>query len=122
MLITNVFKWYIFTFNGFANWLYLFIFQFLCILLFPVRIKVVFYCRIFSFVLSDKELSKTALADVHSGLSAHLGKKGSLVQFPVRAHTWVAGHVPSWGHMTGNHTLIFLALSFSLLSLLFKNK
>ena len=29
-------------------------------------------------------------------------------------HTWVAGHVPSGGHARGNHTLMFLSLSFSL--------
>ena len=31
------------------------------------------------------------------GLSAGLGTKRSLVHFPVRAHAWVAGQVPSWG-------------------------
>ena len=49
-----------------------------------------------------------------SGLSTHLQTTGSLVQFPVRAPDWVAGQVPSEGHMRGNHTLIFLSLSFSL--------
>ena len=29
-----------------------------------------------------------------SGLSAGLRTKGLLVQFPVRAHAWVAGQVP----------------------------
>ena len=32
-----------------------------------------------------------------SGLSAGLQTKRSLVWFPVRAHAWVAGQVPSWG-------------------------
>ena len=41
-----------------------------------------------------------------SGLSASLWTKGSLVQFPVRAHAWVAGQVPSRGCVRGNHTLI----------------
>ena len=49
-----------------------------------------------------------------SGLSASLRSKGSLVPFPVRAHAWVAGQVPSRGCMRGNHTLMFLSLSFSL--------
>ena len=31
-----------------------------------------------------------------SGLSTGLWTKGSPVQFPVRAHAWVAGQVPSW--------------------------
>ena len=57
-----------------------------------------------------------------SGLSAGLQTKGLLVRFPVRAHAWVAGQVPGRGHMRGNHTLLFLFLSFSFLSLLSKNK
>ena len=36
------------------------------------------------------------------------------VRFPVRAHAWVAGQVPSRGHVRGSHTFIFLSLSFSL--------
>ena len=56
-----------------------------------------------------------------SGLSASLRAKGSLVWFPVRAHAWVAGQVPSWGHVKGNHTLMFLSLSSSLPSPLSKN-
>ena len=57
-----------------------------------------------------------------SGLSARLQTKGSLVQFPVRAHSWVVGHVPSRGHVRGNHTLMFLSLSFLFTSPLSKNK
>ena len=37
-----------------------------------------------------------------SGLSAHLLTKRSLVWFPIRAHAWVAGQVPSWGSGRGN--------------------
>ena len=40
-----------------------------------------------------------------SGLSASLRTKGYLVQFPVRAHAWVAGQVPSRGRLRGNHTV-----------------
>ena len=32
-----------------------------------------------------------------SGLSAGLQTKGSLVQFPVRAHAWVVSQVPAGG-------------------------
>ena len=42
-----------------------------------------------------------------------LRTKGSLVQFPVRAHAWVAGQVHSWRCVRGNHTLMFLSLSLS---------
>ena len=49
-----------------------------------------------------------------NGLSVGLGTKGLLVGFPVGAHTWVVGQVPSRGHVRGNHTLMFLSLSFSL--------
>ena len=57
-----------------------------------------------------------------SGLSAGLRTKRSPVRFPVRAHAWVVGQVPSRGHTRGNHTLMFLSLSFSLPSPLSKNK
>ena len=32
-----------------------------------------------------------------SGFSMGLQTKELLVQFPVRAHAWVVGSVPSWG-------------------------
>ena len=35
--------------------------------------------------------------------------------FPIRAHTWVAGQVPSRGCVRGNHTLMFLSIPPSLL-------
>ena len=57
-----------------------------------------------------------------SGLSASLQTKGSPARFPVRAYAWVASQVPSGGCVRGNHTLLFLSLSFSLLSPLSKNK
>ena len=62
-----------------------------------------------------------------SGLSTGLGTKRSLVRFPVRAHAWVVGQVLSWGCRRGNqsmysHILMFLCLSFSLLSSLKINK
>ena len=57
-----------------------------------------------------------------SGKSAGLRNGRSLVRFPVRAHAWVAGQVLSGGHVRGNHTLMFLSLSFSFPSLLSKNK
>ena len=58
-----------------------------------------------------------------SVLSTGLRSKGWLVRFPVRAHAWVAGQVPSRGRARGNHTLMFLSLSPSLpLSLKISNK
>ena len=57
-----------------------------------------------------------------SKLSASLQTKGLLVRFPVKVHAWFVGQVPIRGHMRGNHTLMFLSLSFSLPSLLCKNK
>ena len=57
-----------------------------------------------------------------SGLSADLRTSGSLVQFPVRAHARVAGQVLSRGDVRGNHTIMFLSLSFSFPSLLSKDK
>ena len=63
-----------------------------------------------------------ALAGVAQWVEHGLQTKGSLVRFPIRAHAWVVGQDPSRGHTTGNHTLIFLSLSFSFPSPLSKNK
>ena len=49
-----------------------------------------------------------------SGLSTSLRTEGSPVWFPVRAHFWVAGQVPSRGWVRGNHTLMFLSLALFL--------
>ena len=57
-----------------------------------------------------------------SRLSTGLQTKGLPVCFSVRAHIWVGGQVPSWGCTRGNHTLMFLSLSFSFPSPLAKNK
>ena len=54
-----------------------------------------------------------------NGLSVGLRTKGPRVGFPVRAHAWVAGQVPSGGRSRGNHTLMFLSSSSLPLS---KNK
>ena len=56
-------------------------------------------------------MKKIVLACVAQWIEHGLQIKGSLVQFLVRAHAWVAGQVPSGGHVTGNHTLMFLSLS-----------
>ena len=90
----------------------------------------------FKFSLNPSSISKNALKKERkkqqqqqqfrlvwlSGLSTGLQTKGSPVQVPVRAHAWVVGQVPSWGCTRGNHTLIFLSLSFSLPSPLKINK
>ena len=41
---------------------------------------------------------------------------------PIRAHAWVVSQVPSRGCARGNHTLMFLSLSFSLPAPLSENK
>ena len=48
-----------------------------------------------------------------SGLSASLGTEKSPVQFPFRAHAWVAGQVPGWGHKRGNQWLFLTHQCFS---------
>ena len=55
-----------------------------------------------------------SLAGVAQWIERGLQSKGSQVQFPVRAHAWVAGQVLSGGYVRGNHTLMFLSLSFFL--------
>ena len=68
--------------------------------------------------MRQSKKKKKALAGVAQGLSASLRTKGWPVRFPVWAHTWVVGQVPSRGHVRGNYTLMF----FSLPSPLSKNK
>ena len=70
----------------------------------------------------DEKFPGVTLAGVAQWIERRLRTKGLLVQFLVRAHAWVAGQVPSGGHMRGDHALIFLSLSFSLPSPLSKNK
>ena len=48
-----------------------------------------------------------ALAGVAQWIEYQPVNKESLTPVPVRAHAWVAGQVPSWGHVGGNHTLMF---------------
>ena len=55
-----------------------------------------------------------------NGLSVCLQTKGLPVQFPVRTYAWVTGQVPSWGHVRGSYTSMFLSLPFSLPSPLFE--
>ena len=57
-----------------------------------------------------------------NGLNMGLPTNRSQVQFLVRARAWVAGQVPSWGSTRSNHMLVFLSLSFSFPSPLYKNK
>ena len=68
--------------------------------------------------------SLEALAGVAQWLSVGLQTERLLVWFPVRANAWVVGWVPGRGYTRGNHTLMFLSLSFafSLSSPLSKNK
>ena len=69
----------------------------------------------------ELKISGAALAGVAQWNEQGLRTKGSPVQFPVGAHAWVAGQVPQWGHVRGNHALMFLSLSFSLPFPLSKN-
>ena len=64
----------------------------------------------------------SVLACVAQWIERGLGTKGLPGQFPVRAHAWVAGQVPSGGYVRGNHTLMFLSLFVSLPFPLSKNK
>ena len=48
-------------------------------------------------VVTFKEYIKPALAGIARWIQCELQTKGLPVQFPVRAHAWVAGQVPSRG-------------------------
>ena len=64
---------------------------------------------------------ETALAGVAPWIERQPANQTVTGSFPVRARAWVVGQVPSRGLVRGNHTLMFLSLSFSLLSPLSKN-
>ena len=49
-----------------------------------------------------------------SGLNVIPQTKRSLVRFPVRAHAWVAGQVPGWGHVRGNQSMFLSHIDISL--------
>ena len=68
------------------------------------------------------KVCKIALAGVPHWIECGLRTKGLSVRFSVGAQAWVAGQVPSGGHIRDNHTLMFLSLSFSHPSPLSKNK
>ena len=55
-----------------------------------------------------------ALGGVAQWIEYWPANQGLPVQFPVRAHAWVASQILSRGHTRGNHTLMFLSYSFSL--------
>ena len=49
-----------------------------------------------------------------SGLSASLQTERSLGRFPVRAHAWIAGQVPGWGHARSNQSIFLWHIDISL--------
>ena len=71
--------------------------------------------------IRSSKSKKSTINGVAQWIEYGLRTKGSPVQFPVRAHAWVADQVPSGGHVRGNRTLMFLS-SFSLPFPLSKNK
>ena len=87
----------------------------------PLCSEVVFIFN-FPWKSSTSQDGVSAVAGVDQWIGCALRTKGSLVRFPVKAHTCVMGQIPSGGHVRGTHTLMFLSLSFSLLSPLSKNK
>ena len=79
--------------------------------------------RVFVRIKDDTKYKKLrTLPGVAQWIERGLWTKGSPVLFPVRAHAWVAGQVPSRGYVRSNHTLMFLSLYFSFPSPLSKNK
>ena len=61
---------------------------------------------------SQKEFDQPWLIWLN-GLSAGLRTKALPVQFPVRAHVWVAGHVPSMGYTLMRQPYIDVSLLLS---------
>ena len=69
-----------------------------------------------------KKIFLLALAGVAQWIECWPANQRVAGLIPVGAHAWVAGQVPSRGCARGNHTLMYLPLSFSLPSHLSKNK
>ena len=49
-----------------------------------------------------KRKIKSPLAGMAQWIEHQPANQGSLVQFPIKAHAWVAGQVPSLGGVRGN--------------------
>ena len=79
----------------------------------PVKAQVI--SPVFNYVLLSRKQILPWLVWL-SGLSTGLLTKRSLVWFPLRVQAWVSGQVPKRGCLRGNYRLMFLSLSFSLLS------
>ena len=62
------------------------------------------------------------MASVAQWIECQTANQRVVSLIPGQAHSWVAGQVPRRGRMKGNHTLMFLSLSFSLPSPLSANK
>ena len=69
-----------------------------------------------------KNIKYVAMAGVAQWIDHWPVNQRVSVQFPVRTYAWVVGQVPGRECARGNHTLMFLSLSPSLLSPLSKNK
>ena len=80
------------------------------------------FCTKHQIYVQGMKNREAALGDMAQWSEYQPENQRSLVQFPVRAHAWVAGQVPSRGHARGYQTLILLSLSFSLPFSLCKNK
>ena len=61
--------------------------------------------------LTEAQKQKTALAGLAQCIEhGPENQKGSLFWFPVQAHAFVVGQLPSRGHARGDHTLMFPSL------------
>ena len=78
-----------------------------------IFLNIKYIYTVYNTVYKIKSIKFFCLAGVAQWIEHGLQTKGSLVRFPVRAHAWVAGQVPSGGHVRGNHILMFLSLFFS---------
>ena len=72
------------------------------------------FCSLWIFYFDFLKNRALALAGVAQWIECWPALKGPLVQFPVRAHAWVAGWVPSRGCAGSNHTFMFLSPSLPL--------
>ena len=81
-------------------------------------------CRLlgFSLEIQIQEVRDAAPAGVVQWIECQPLNQRVTNSIPSQGNAWVVGQVPIWRNTRDNHTLTFLSLSFSLFSLLSKNK
>ena len=102
--------------------LQLYVKEFILVLFINHCIIVHTYILLWVAVKTETRKNRVVQAGVAQWIECQPANQRVAGSIPGRAHAWVVGQVPSKGLTRSNHTLMFLSVSFSLLSPLSKNK